>query len=165
MLAESLSMRADATHTMPRMRRPSRKSMTNVSSTRAFMPWNQQTPALMFSGLLTAVAKSDSETHTHTHTQRSAGVNEALIFYLALEAPGLPYNTDSMSSPLPNTKDIHTTMGHQMHKETNDLPLSHSLTHTLTWTVITTSGQSLRLKLKRWLLLSEINSRGSSGNY
>lgn len=60
----------------------------------------------MISSLLMAVvAKSDSVTHTYTH--RSAGVNEALIGNLAVEAPGLPYNTASMSSPLPNT-NTHT---------------------------------------------------------
>ncbi len=136
MLAASLPMRADATHTMPRMRRPSRKSMTNVSSTRAFMPWNQQTPTLMFSGLLMAVAKSDSETythtHTHTHTQRSAGVNEALIGNLALEAPGLPYNTDSMSSPLPNTNHTHNNRSPDAQR--NEWPSSLSFTDTHTHT-------------------------------
>ncbi len=130
MLAASLPMRADATHTMPRMRRPSRKSMTNVSSTRAFMPWNQQTPTLMFSGLLMAVAKSDSETYTHTH--RSAGVNEALIGNLALEAPGLPYNTDSMSSPLPNTNHTHNNRSPDAQR--NEWPSSLSFTDTHTHT-------------------------------
>ena len=42
MLAASLSMRAEATHTIPRMSSASRKSITKVSNTRAFMPWGRR---------------------------------------------------------------------------------------------------------------------------
>lgn len=40
-LAASLSIRADATHTIPRMSKANRKSITNVSKIRALMPWNE----------------------------------------------------------------------------------------------------------------------------